>query len=203
MVSSEALSKHQPDRSLSEIKMYPSSQQGFDSDYVEILWDCRKTVRPRQTEEHTEIERWGRKTDRRIERVSRMADCRADRSWYGRSSRQASSVPSRPPWAAKYSHPNISSVALGCHLQSKLSNTFIMWTLLKLQTYDLKHVCKKLGFWPLQSSFYSVFSMPFGIGRVPVRRVSQVCRTPCLCCACFTRALWAESWGSIMKKEFN
>lgn len=49
----------------------------------------------------------GRKTDRGIERVSRVAECRADGSWYGRSSGQASAVPSRPPGATQNSHPNI------------------------------------------------------------------------------------------------
>lgn len=44
--------------------------------------------------------------DRGIARVSRVAECRADGSWYGRSSGPASAVPRRPPGASLNSHPN-------------------------------------------------------------------------------------------------
>lgn len=47
----------------------------------------------------------GRKTDRGIERVSRVAECRADGFWYGRSSGPASAVPNRLP-GAQNSHPD-------------------------------------------------------------------------------------------------
>lgn len=113
MVSTGTLSKHNPStsQSRSEIKTYPSSQQCFDSvrEMVEVqkMWGAGQRRRDQdRLRSRLRLRHGGRKTDRGTERVSRVADCRADGSWYGGSSGQASSVPSRPPGATQNSHPN-------------------------------------------------------------------------------------------------
>lgn len=87
--------------------MFPSSQQCLHSASVATWRKLGEADRGRETETDWAAD-WDRKmgAGRRIERVSRVAECRADGSWYGRSSGQASAVPSRPPVATQNSHPN-------------------------------------------------------------------------------------------------
>lgn len=100
--------------SLLELKTQPSCQLCLDSASAETrdYWG-RSKGRGRSWEDRDRLSSRLRQEDRAerqiegVERVSRVAECRADGSWYGRSSGQASAVPCRPPGATLNSHPNI------------------------------------------------------------------------------------------------
>lgn len=96
-----------------ESKMCPWSQQcSCDWGFV---WYCRFFFGERASGRETETDwtaDWSRKTgaETQIESMSGVAKCRADGSWYGRGSGQASAVPSRPHGGGPRIHTLIPSL---------------------------------------------------------------------------------------------
>lgn len=109
MVSSETLSKHNSSVESIRNNDVPVKPAIF---WLIFYWERIKSEeqdRDGETETGWAAD-WDRKMGQRrrigTERLSRVAECRADGSWYGWSSGQASAVPCRPPGADQNSHPN-------------------------------------------------------------------------------------------------